>query len=362
MTRTKLLLAALALSAASIPAQPVQVVLPQPPPPFWSKNNFPVAGPPMRYQQWFTAPQWVRTVAHPVRITGLDLVASQTGLGQAGGLLDIEVTMGNGPAFISLDMDGNLTNPFLVDPLPPVVVVPRSQHMLAAAVPGTFPLNLTFINQFMWDGVSTVVIDIKMWSNGVSTQPRSYDLEYTQVGGFEMGRMWGLSPDPNSVSQASFFQQQNGVAMRFTYEEGVTFSYGGGCPGAGNVVPEATTSGGLPLPGNALFTQVVNKANSQKSAVLLLGVSNTAFGAVPLPFDMSLLGGLGCELWTDIVLTVPATTFGGGPGAGSASIGTPIPPVTGFAGLSMFTQWLIWDAQAPNGAMAMSEGLQHIFG
>ena len=363
MTHPKYALAAaVVLLASALSAQPQQVSLPQPPPPFWSKNNYPVGGPPMRYQQWFAAPQWARTVAHSVRITGMDLVASQTGGGQAGALLDIEVRMANGPSFVSMDMDGNLSNPFVANPLPPVVVVPRSQHLLGPATAGTYPLSLTFINDFTWDGQSTVVIDIRMWSNGTGNQPRSYDLEYTQLGGFEMGRMWGLSPDPNSVAMAAFFQQQNGIAMRFTYEEGVVLSYGAGCPGAGNAVPEASTSGGLPLPGNTLYTQVVDKANSQVNAVLLIGASNTLFGGVPLPFDMSILGGIGCDLLTDIIVTVPASTIGGGAGAGSAAIATPIPPVTGFTGLSMFVQWLIWDGQAANGVMSMSQGLEQIFG
>ena len=361
MINAKLLLSCLVLATA-LPAQPMQVTLPSPAPAFWFKNNFPVGAPPLRYQQWFGPGQWARTVAHPVRVSGMDLVASSTGGGQVGSTIEIEVTMGNGPAFPSPQMSSNLTNPAAPFPRAPVVVVPRGQHALGPAAAGTFPLQLSFVNEFVWDGISTVVVEIKMWNNGQGNQTRAYDLEYAQTGAFEIGRMWGLSPDPNSVTNATFFQQGNGVAMRFHYSEGVSVPYGAGCPGAGGHRPLASTSGGLPVPANSAWTQVLTKANSQKNAVLLIGGSNTMLGAAALPFDLSLIGGFGCNLWTDIVATVPALTVGGGPGAGAASVRTPIPPVTGFTGLSTYFQWLIWDDQSPNGVMAMSHGLETIFG
>ena len=122
MINATLLLSGLVLATA-LPAQPMQVTLPIPAPPFWFKNNFPVGAPPLRYQQWFAPAQWVRAVAHPVRVSGLDLIASSTGGGQQGALIDIEVTMGNGPAFPSPAMASNLTNPAAPFPMAPVVVM-----------------------------------------------------------------------------------------------------------------------------------------------------------------------------------------------------------------------------------------------
>jgi hypothetical protein len=348
--------------AAALPAQTQMVTLPSPAPLVWLKNNFPVGAPPLRYQQWFTAAQWARTVSHPVRVVGLDLVASATAGGQLGSVIDIEVKLANGPAFLSQLMDANLTNPSAPFPTPAVLVIPRSQHALGPATPGTFPLQLTFVREFVWDGISSVVVEIKMWNNGMGNQTRPYDLQYAQNAGFEIGRMWGLSPDPNSVVNAGFVQQGNGVAMQFRYAEGVSVPYGRGCPGAGGHLPVASTTGGLPLPANSAWTQRVSAANSQKNAVLLIGGSNTMLGSVPLPFSLGFIGGFGCDLWTDIVVTIPALTVGGGPGAGTAAVATPIPPVTGFTGMSAYFQWLIWDQQSGNGVMAMSHGLQTIFG
>lgn len=361
MINPKLVLCALVLGAA-LPAQPMLVTLPSPPPGVWFKNNFPVGAPPLRYQQWFAPAQWARTVGHPVRVTGLDLIASATAGGQVGSLIDIEVVLGNGPAFPTPLMAGNLTNPAAPFPTTPVTVVPRSQHTLGPATAGTFPLALTFVNQFIWDGVSTVVVEIKMWNNGQGNQTRAYDLQYAQTGAFEIGRMWGLAPDPNSVVNASFIQQSNGIAMQFHYSEGVSVPYGKGCPGGGGHVPVASTTGGLPVPANSAWTQVLSKANSQKNAVLMIGGNNAMIGAAPLPFSLSFVGGFGCDLWMDLVAAVPAITVGGGQGAGAASVATPIPPVTGFTGLSTFFQWLVWDDQAFNGVMSTSHGLQTIFG
>ena len=358
MNIAKLLLPCLALATA-LPAQSPQL-LPSPAP-FWFADNFPLGAPPIRYQQWFTAAQWTRTVGHPVRITGLDFFAATTGLGGPA-VIDIEVTMGNGPAFVGVHMPSNLTNPFAAFPTAPVVVVPRGLHSLGASLPGTRPLQLSFVNEFVWDGESTVVVEVKMWDNGVGNVARSFDLLYAQNGGFEYGRMWGLSSDPDNVTNASIVQQGNVVAMQFHFAEGVSIPYGDGCPGQGGHIPMASTTGGLPVPANGAWTQVLSGANSQKNAVLLIGGSNTMFGAAPLPFDMSLIGGFGCELWASIDGSIPALTVGGGPGAGSAQVATPIPPVTGFTGLSVFFQWLVWDDQSANGVMSMSHGLQTIFG
>ena len=39
-----------------------------------------------------------------------------------------------------------------------------------------------------------------------------------------------------------------------------------------------------------------------------------------------------------------------------------VPPVTVFTGISMYTQWLVADPQSPNGMIALSHGLWHVFG
>jgi hypothetical protein len=324
-------------------------------------SNIPVAAPPGRFQQWFSPGEWMTAVGHPVRVTGLDLIAGSPG-GQAGAQIDIEVIMANGPASgPGLFMDANLANPLAPLAPPPVTVAPRGVRTLGTAIPGSFPLRLTFATPFVWDGVSGVVVDIKLFDNGKGNQAYQYHLLATSAAANRTTQLWGFNPDPRTVINASAVTPGQGLVMQFTTVEGATVSFGQGCPGAGGAVPLASTTGGPPLPANPAWTHVVSQANAQIPALLILGVDRTMYAGIPLPLDLSVIHASGCFLFTDIVTSIQTTTLGGGAGAGSASIVVPTPPVT-LRGLEMFTQWLLLDPGAPNGVVSMSQALRHVFG
>jgi len=343
--------------ATAVPAQTSsQVMLPTQPVAI-SNNNYPFAGPIMRYQQWFSAGEWIKSVGRPVRVTGVDFFAGSPG-GQTGAQIEIEVTLANGPSQPSSFLDSNLLSGA-------VVVVPRSKQTLGTATAGTVPLSLNFqqySREFIWDGRSPVVMEIKLYDNGKGNGPYNYDLQATFTGVGKVWRLWGLGSDPDGILTAGFSQPSAGLMVRFTYEDGVSVPYGSGCPGAGNVVPVATTSGGHPLPGNAAWTQLVTQANSGTQAVLLFGISNTMWGPLQLPADLSVIGANGCQLLTDVQVTRSTKTSFGGVGTSVGTFATPIPPVTIFYGQSMYTQWILWDTQAPNGVLATSQGIRHVFG
>ena len=83
---------------------------------------------------------------------------------------------------------------------------------------------------------------------------------------------------------------------------------------------------------------------------------------VMLPFSLDLLGAANCDLLVKPDLTWTTTTVGGGAGAGTASLRTPIPPVTVIIGMQFFTQWMIIDPLAVNGVLAVSDGQWHVIG
>lgn len=350
--------------ATTLPAQQAAVPTVTTP---WTSNNLPMAGGSMRYQQWFAPNEFVSTIGRPVRVTQLQLFGGPPG-GQAGAFVDIEVTMANGPTGgPSFQMDSNLTNAAAAFPLAPVVVVPRGtgpvagRHQLATAVDGAPVMTLPFQQAFVWDGSSGVVVDIKLFDNGKNNgnQPYTYNLQYTFRGAGKTTRLYAFSTNPQNVTTAAFVGNGEGISMVFDYVDGITVPFGSGCAGAGGFVPFASTSGGVPFGGNAAWAHTLANANSQQNALLIFGSSTATWGALPLPLDLTIIGGFGCLLWTDVQAFVATATVGGGPGAGSVFLPTPVPPVT-LSGIEIFTQWMIFDTGAPQ-SVAMSQPLRHIF-
>jgi len=74
-----------------------------------------------------------------------------------------------------------------------------------------------------------------------------------------------------------------------------------------------STSGGKPMVGNTNWQWVV-ESDAKSAAVVLIGLSRTSFGALPLPADFGPIfpGLAGCKLYIDLVHTVFASTGAGG--------------------------------------------------
>jgi hypothetical protein len=351
-----LLLAAATLMAPGLGSQtqtPKLFLIPNPNPgPI--ANNYPFAGPIMRYQQWYAPGEWKAMGApqHPVRVRDLEFRAGSPG-GQAGATVDMELAIANGPEFApSQVFESNL--------VAGRVTAPRTVRTLGTATPGSYPMKVTLPSDFVWDGVSGVVVDVKIWGNGRGNQPFNFDLEATASASGRLTRLYTVN-NP-SATFADQFQPGWGVTTRFTYYEGVTLPYAQGCPGAGNFVPVASTGGGLPLPGNANWAHVVTRAASQRPAALVLGSSNQTWGQVQLPLDLAIIGANGCWLVAEPLIALSAMTVGGGAGAGQATVPVPIPPVTIFIGQSLYTQWFVGDPLAANGLLSASGGLWTIAG
>ena len=343
-----------AVGTAGVTAQPPASPVILPTSPFWQSTNEPFAGAaPKRYQQWFSAQSWITAVGRPVRVVGMDLIAGGPG-GQPGATIDVEITMANGPTnFPFSQMDLNLQSGT-------TVVVPRGLQTLNNAIPGSNPLQLSFKQyntEFHWDGTSGVVVDIKMWDNGRGNTAKPYDLQASFSSFGQVQRMWGFGPDPRFVNNATVNQPNSGLALQFSFEDGISVPFGDGCPGAGGFVPVASTSGGLPLPANSLWTQTLSNANSQMAATLILGVSRSQYLGFNLPLNLAPFAPQ-CELLTDLSFTYNVNTVGGGPGSGFASVNIPIPAVTVYAGQSLYTQWLYLDpSSTATAGFALSSAL-----
>ena len=316
-------------------------------------NNFPFAGSTMRFQQWYSSADVSAGAARHCRIVGIDYKTRQ--VGQLGAPLDMEVRMANGPQFLSRRMDSNLKSPV-------VTVIPRQVITLGTSTANTWSFRLPFQNEFVYDGRSPVVLDIKIYGNGKPNN-RAFQYDFQMVTGAtgRTTRMAGFGVNPDSVSTATLSQSGIGLETRFQVADGATRTYGNGCQGLGRHVPVSTTSGGHPVPGNSAWTIELSKARSQVAAVLVLGASDTMWGTASLPLDMRVIGSVGCSLLTSIDVTRSTMTVGGGAGAGRAKVTVPIPPVSIFFAQSIYSQWVIFDTSNPGGLIT-SNALDSVFG
>jgi hypothetical protein len=153
-----------------------------------------------------------------------------------------------------------------------------------------------------------------------------------------------------------------GLLTRFTARPGITMDYGVGCAGEGGFVPK-NRAVQIPSPG-ILWTHEVTNAPSGVFAALVIGTSNTLLGGVvPLPTDVNVLFGLppsGCNLLTDSMILQGAVTVGGGAGSGFGKYDWQLAPVSSYVGVSVFTQWVVFDPLSPNGFATTSQGVHSI--
>lgn len=315
-------------------------------------QSYPFAGPSMRYQQWFSALEWQLQSPKPIRVTGMWFFAGPGRTGVGGRVADVEVTMANArPSTYSGTFDNNFVSGR-------TTVLPRQQITMQAPASNPFPVRIQFRNEFVWDGASGVVVDIKVFDNGNGNQPYLYDLEYAP---FTLGRTARLFTVNNPIARTAATTSANtGLAIRFLYEEALSWPYGSGCLGEGGRVPSHAVDGGLPTPGNSAYTMLLADAAVQSSAAFLIGGSDTAWNGTPLPFDLAPFGGVGCSLLVDLVATASVSTVGGAPGTGIARLPFPLPAQSSYVGASFYSQWLVFDPGASNGVLAVSNAIRHI--
>ncbi len=90
---------------------------------------------------------------------------------------------------------------------------------------------------------------------------------------------------------------------------GLVRGFGMGCVGVGNTVP---TLSALPPAIGATSTVSMQTAVPNSPAVLLVGAADQFWGSVPLPFDLTPFGFVGCRLLVSLDVTLPASADGSG--------------------------------------------------
>lgn len=311
-----------------------------------STNNLPFGQPKIRYQQWYDGTQLRRGTQGPVRITSLTFFGGLP----TGESLDILVTMAHGGP----GLYGTFVNNLVKDV---TVVHPRAA---LSYVGNTQTLTIPFTTDFVFDGSSSVVVDIRIYNNA-NNQPFQYSAASTIAKASNTFRQFFVGNADATSSAGVGSTGHYGLVTQFNYQTGGAYRYGLGCPGGRGITPEASTNA-VPLPGLTTFTQLLEKAGSNYPAMFILGASPSTWNGAPLPLSLGFMGAPNCFLEASLDIYVPVMTVGSGPGAGSAKLLTPIPAVGSLAGLRAYTQWVVFDKRSGNGVLSTAAPLMQVIG
>lgn len=128
-----------------------------------------------------------------------------------------------------------------------------------------------------------------------------------------------------------------------------TGTFGAACQTSGNTTP-ALTAGAATVGAN--WNHSLTNGPASSSGILLIGVSNTTFNGVPLPFPLASLGATGCSLSVSADLSVPVATNT----SRSFSLNVAIPNVPPMAGQTFYTQAVLADLFANSLGLVTSNG------
>lgn len=310
-----------------------------------STNSIPFGEKSIRYQQWYSGSQLGGITKVPVRIVALQFVAPVP----AGLILDIQVTMANA----AFRLTGVFANNFRSNK---VITVTRKK-ITPTGAGGV--LEIPFDQDFVFDGKSDVVVELKIYDNGKGKFVHTARSTVSKSSNVFRQYIIGKPDDP--VANSSSVTHHYGLVTRFRYQEGGSYEYGTSCIGAGGHIPIGSVSG-VPLPGLASYTQYLTKTSPGKICVFFMGVSNTTYLSSPLPLSLGFINAPGCSIQAAPHLQVFIMTSGGGVGSGTATIATPIPAIGSLAGFKVYSQWIIFDTRSRNGVLATTTGLMHVVG
>ncbi|HEX6810362.1 MAG TPA: hypothetical protein VF384_01950 [Planctomycetota bacterium] len=344
--------AALLLSSllAALPAQAVVVTVPNLLGPV--NVDRPWAGGIGRYQQWFSATSLQTAVTEPMRLERIEFLAGSSPTSQPA-QINCEILISHG---LFSGVTGNFNTNYADTP---VVVKPTGNVGLVAGPAGSVVISIPFLTKFTWDRVRPLLVEIRIFSNSLGSQPFAYNFRGAAGVLNTISRVYA----PNSAGATTGTVTQGlGMDIRFHFRPGVLLPFGTGCPGEGGFVPVGTASE-VPWPG-ILWTHQLSGASSQRICLWLFGDSNTSWaGVIPLPVDLTTLLGFppsNCLMRTNPLIMEAAISVGGGAGGGSVTLPLQLPGTTGYIGQSFYTQWVVLDPLAPNGVLSITAGLRSI--
>jgi hypothetical protein len=184
--------------------------------------------------------------------------------------------------------------------------------------------------------------------SGTSTSPggavpRTYLLNWVQG---------GAHTNPTVPGSSS----SDGCKMGLLLGNGNMVVLGQGCAGSSSNVPEIGSSPGTWPQVATVFNVLLTSGKPTSIALMALGSSDTKWGVINLPLELSGSGAPGCHLWNNYLTIFPALVDA----SGNASVGLPIPPPV--FGLRVMASWLNLDASANSAGFTTSSYAKLIIG
>lgn len=127
-----------------------------------------------------------------------------------------------------------------------------------------------------------------------------------------------------------------------------------GCPPNFNRV-----HGSAPNPGGGNVDLHLFGAPANAPTLSFIGSNPTSWGGVPLPLDLTFMGLPGCNIYTDLLVSVPIQANI----AGIATLSMPVPANPALVGAVGYNQWGVLDSRVnPSLGFAMSDGVKVTLG
>lgn len=204
-------------------------------------------------------------------------------------------------------------------------------NMVSNTNPAKFLIRFKWDKPFIWTAKKGQNLLIEVL-NSSSASGRYY--ADAASADSNVARLWGTGTTATTGSKGSNY----GLITKFEYT------------GSGSLVP-VLANNGTPVLGKT-FSVDLSSARANTAAGFIVGGSNTKWGSVNLPLDLTPLNAKGCKLLVapDLITGVPVGA------SGTASIKIPIPNQKSLIGVQWHNQFLVLDAKANGLGMAFSNG------
>jgi hypothetical protein len=173
-----------------------------------------------------------------------------------------------------------------------------------------------------------------------SIQINNYPGGTVQRGSFDGGQSWN-GPYTSTLWKYRVFC--GGTPGHFE-------AFGTGCTGSNRLRPELGFFNVPTLGQSTVFA--LERALASSTAMLALGASSTAWGAITLPFNMAAIGAPGCTALCSIEISLSTSIDV----TGQANLSVGVPNLASLVGQAIYTQWVVLDPLANGLQLVVSNG------
>ena len=283
-------------------------------------NSYPFAISPNSYQQVHSASSFSSSMVGVFNKMTFRMARGFANL--PGKIIDVEISMANSP---NDAINASTTYASNVVPGSEIMVFTRKMISLPQVPDNAWAVVFPFDNAFVFTGLNHVEWTARVYGNSNGNAGFTYQLDaFTGQG-------------TNTVNGTGC-QAATGTAVATHTIFAPSLKLGENIQLTGNSFVPA---GGLP-------------------AFLTFGGSATAWGSVPLPFDLTPLGASGCSIYNDIAAQLGGMTTANA--NGSVTLLVPLPIDPGLVGGTFYTQYVFLDVGANALGAFTSNGRRNTIG